>query len=141
MALLRFAALSIAATALLLGCGREDAPIPAGQPGIFEQPPSDAGEPLRCQARDGRLHLTGPDISLSDMERLGYRPARPNRPAPTIPWAAGYKNWLIFKSAYRPGDRIRPYELSFKLGERPFEWGYALMRKDCLLFIFATKVE
>ena len=99
-----------------------------------------ASESMRCQPRDGRFHFTGPDISLSDMERLGYQPIRQNRPAPTVPWAAGYKHWQIFKSTYRPGDRIRPYELSFKLGERPFEWGYALMRGDCLLFAFATKV-
>jgi hypothetical protein len=141
MKFLRLAAHSTAATALILGCGRVDTP-PATQPEILESPSPAVGEALRCQSTDARFRLSGhPDISLSDMERLGYRPLLPNRPASTIPWPGGHENWLAFKSAYRPGDRIRPYELSFKLGERPFQSGYALMRGDCLLLIFATRVE
>ena len=93
----------------------------------------------QCQATDARLQITGPDISLTEMEERGLRPSPRGRPAPTLPWN-GHKNWLTFKSTFRPGDRIRPYSLAFKLGEKPFQWGYALYRGDCLLLIFAVRV-
>ena len=76
---------------------------------------------------------------MSELEKLGLKASRPGRPAPTLAWR-GDKDWLFFKSTYRVGDRIRPFEASFKLGERPYVWGYALMRGDCLLLEWVTRI-
>ena len=94
----------------------------------------------RCQPVDARFEITGRDISLLEMERIGLEKARSNPAAPQVPWAYGHNNWLTFKSAFRPGDRVRPYSQAFKLGEKPYQWGYALFRGNCLVLVFPVRI-
>jgi hypothetical protein len=93
----------------------------------------------KCRSVDRRFEVTGPSISLAEMERIGLEKARSRPAAPQVPWAYGHKDWLTFRSTFRPEDRILPYSQTFLLGERPYQWGYALFRGKCLLLVFPVR--
>jgi hypothetical protein len=100
-----------------------------------------AAVPARCELVGSNNRLTGQAISLDELERIGLRYASRNPRAPQVPFAYGNKTWVQLKGLYREGDQIYAYEQLWPPSGKPFSWGYALVRKRCILGVIGTRVE
>ncbi len=105
---------------------------------IAVAPQAFAVEKPHCDPIDETIRLPGPNLSLAELERIGLARARTNPAAPQVTWAYGHDDWLLLKAMYRPGDQIRAYEQRWCPGGKPFSWGYALVRGQCVLGSLAT---
>ena len=92
-----------------------------------------------CDPIDDSVRLSGPNLSLTQLEQIGLAYAAKNPKAPQVPWAYGNKNWLLLRSLYQPGDQIRAYEQLWRPSHQPFAWGYALIRGQCVLGALITR--
>jgi hypothetical protein len=99
------------------------------------------GAAPHCDPLDETVRLSGPNLSLSELEAIGLSRAASNPKAPQVPWAYGNKNWLFLKALYRPGDQIRAYEQLWRPSGKPFAWGYALVRGQCVLGVLTTRIS
>ena len=99
-----------------------------------------AAEPDSCELAGHNNRLIGPELSLDDLEQIGLRYAARNPRAPQVPFAYGNQKWLQLKSLYRAGDRIYAYEQLWPPSGKPFSWGYALVRGNCILGAIGTRV-
>lgn len=105
---------------------------------IVVAPQAFAAEKLHCDPIDETIRPHGPNLSLAELERIGLDRAKTNPAAPQVPWAYGHGDWLLLKAMYRRGDQIRAYEQRWRPGGKPFSWGYALVRGQCVLGSLTT---
>ena len=86
---------------------------------------------------DSRYRLSGPEISLAELQRIGTAYAAQNESVPQVPFAYSNKDWHLFVANYRPGDQIRAFEL-LGPGGSLFLRGYALIRGQCVVSFIVT---
>ena len=98
-----------------------------------------AAESSSCQESDA-IRLSGPNLSIQQMEALGLKYAARNPKAPQVPFAYGNKDWLWLKAQYLSGDRFVAYEQLWPPSGKAFAWGYALVRGQCVLGLLGTRV-
>ena len=106
---------------------------------LFAFASCEAAEPPPCQAADA-IRFSGPDLSIPQMEAIGLKYAARNPKAPQVPFAYGNKDWLWLKAQYRSGDRFVAYEQLWPPSGKPFAWGYALVRGQCVIGLLGTRV-
>ena len=92
-----------------------------------------------CERADPTTRFSGPDLSLTDLERIGYTLAASDPDAPQVPFAKAHKDWLWFKAQHRPGDRILAFEGPRGHDGLPFAQGYALLRGHCVVGLLTTR--
>ncbi|MCC5091482.1 MULTISPECIES: hypothetical protein [Xanthomonas] len=93
-----------------------------------------------CQESDN-LRFDGLPLSIVQMEQIGVTYAAKNTKAPQVPFAYGNKDWLWLKKQYRSGDYFVAYEQLWPVSGKPFAWGYALVRGQCVLGVLNTRTS
>ncbi|WP_407470377.1 hypothetical protein ABFU55_00160 [Xanthomonas campestris pv. raphani] len=99
-----------------------------------------AAQTAICQESD-KLRLDGLPLSIVQMEQIGVTYAAKNTKAPQVPFAYGNKDWLWLKKQYRSGDYFVAYEQLWPVSGKPFAWGYALVRGQCVLGVLNTRTS
>jgi hypothetical protein len=89
---------------------------------------------------DSQYRLSGPEISLAELHRIGTAYAAQNDSVPQVPFAYSNNSWHLLVANYRPGDQIRAFEM-LGPGGSIFVRGYALIRGQCVVTSILTAMS
>ncbi len=91
-----------------------------------------------CEALSSTDHVSGPNLTVSQVEKIGVAIAAENPAGAQVPFTLANGDWENLKSKYAHGDTLRAFDGPRWQDGEPIAGGYILLRGQCVIAKFVV---